>query len=58
MITQNRFTTAQIDRNVWTVEMLDLLIDFIKTDVRAAAYRDIDWSEEYDFARNGDPSDT
>ena len=25
---------------------------------RAAAYRDIDWSKEYDLARNGDPTDT
>ena len=58
MITQNKFTTAQIDRNVWTVEMLDLLMEFIKTDDRAADYRDIDWSEEYDLARNGDPTDT
>lgn len=58
MITQNRFTTAQIDRNTWTVEMLDLLMEFIKTDDRAAAYREIDWSEEYDLAINGDPNDT
>jgi regulator of RNase E activity RraA len=58
MITQNKFTTAQVDRNVWTEEMLDLLMEFIKTDDRAAAFRDIDWSEEYHFARNGDPNDT
>lgn len=58
MITQNKFTTAQIDRNVWTLEMLDLLMEFIKTDERAVSYRDIDWSEEYEFARNGDPNDT
>lgn len=58
MITQNRFTTAQIDKNTWTVEMLDLLMDFIRTDPRAEAYRDLDWSKEYDLARNGDPNDT
>ena len=58
MITQNRFTTAQIDRNVWTEEMLDLLMEFINTDKRAAPYRDFDWSEEYDQSRNGDPNDT
>lgn len=58
MITANRFTTAQIDRNTWTEEMLALLCDFIKTDPRAAEYRDIDWSREYDLARNGDPNDT
>lgn len=58
MISQNRFTTAQIDRNTWTEEMLDLLMDFIRTDPRGEPYRGIDWSVEYGFARNGDPSDT
>lgn len=58
MITQNKFTTAQIDRNTWTEEMLDLLMDFIKNDERAESYRDLDWSVEYDLARNGDPNDT
>ena len=58
MISQNRLTTAQIDKNTWTEEMLDLLMEFIRTDERAAAYRDIDWSREYDLARNGDPTDT
>lgn len=58
MITQNRFTTAQIDKNTWSAEMLDLLMDFIKNDVRGEPYRGLDWSKEYDLARNGDPSDT
>ena len=58
MITQNKFTTAQIDKNTWTEEMLDLLTEWIRTDPRGEAYRDIDWSVEYDLARNGDPNDT
>ena len=58
MISQNKFTTAQIDRNTWTEEMLDLLMDFIKSDERGAPYRELDWSLEYDLARNGDPNDT
>lgn len=58
MITQNKFTTAQIDRNVWTEEMLDLLLEYIDTHEEAAQYRGLDWSEEYDLARNGDPNDT
>lgn len=58
MITQNKFTTAQIDKNTWTEEMLDLLMEFIRTDERAAEYRNLDWSKEYDMARNGDPNDT
>lgn len=58
MISQNKFTTAQIDKKTWSEEMLDLLMEFIRTDERAAAYRDIDRSKEYDLARNGDPTDT
>lgn len=58
MITENKFTSAQIDKNTWTEEMLDLLLDFIKNDPEGEPYRDIDWSKEYDLARNGDPTDT
>ena len=58
MITQNKFTTAQIDRNTWSKEMLDLLLEFIENDPRGEAYRGLDWSEEYDMAINGDPNDT
>lgn len=58
MITQNKFTTAQIDKNTWSKEMLDLLMEFIETDERAKEYRGMDWSHEYDLAINGDPTDT
>lgn len=58
MIGQNKFTTAQIDKNTWTEEMLDMLVEWIKTDPRGEEYRDLDWSHEYDLARNGDPDDT
>ncbi len=58
MIAQNKFTTAQIDRNTWTEEMLDMLVEWINTDPRGEEYRDLDWSQEYDLARNGDPDDT
>ena len=58
MITRNVFTTAQIDKNTWTEDMLDLLVKFIKEDPRGEEYRDLDWSKEYDLARNGDPNDT
>lgn len=57
MITQNKFTTAQIDKNVWTVEMLDLLMEFIDTNEAAAEFRGIDWSMEYELARNSGPND-
>lgn len=58
MISQNKFTTAQIDKNTWTVEMLDMLMEFIKSDPRGEEYRNLDWAEEYDLAINGDPNDT
>ena len=58
MITFNKFTPAQIDKNTWSVEMLDLLMDFIRDDPRGEPYRGLDWSHEYDMAINGDPTDT
>jgi hypothetical protein len=58
MIAQNKFTTAQIDKNTWSREMLDLLLDFIEKDDRAVEYRGLDWSHEYDLAINSDPTDT
>lgn len=56
MITQNVFTTAEIDRNIWTVGMLDMLTRFIAEDSRGEHYRELDWSPEYQAARN-DTSD-
>lgn len=53
MIKANRFTTAQIDKNVWTEEMLDLLMEYIRTEPCAAEFRDIDWTKEYEEARAG-----
>lgn len=58
VICQGKFTTAQIDRNTWSVEMLDMLLEWINNDPRGEEYRDLDWSREYDLARNGDPNDT
>lgn len=54
MISENKFTTAQIDRNVWTREMLDLLREYIRTAPEAAEYRDIDWTKEYELAMNSE----
>ena len=53
MISQNRFTTAQIDMDVWTEEMMDMLCKFIRTDERGTPYRSVDWSVEYRMAREG-----
>lgn len=57
MIAHNRFTTAQIDKNTWSEEMLDLLMAFIRDDERGEPYRNLDWSREYGMARNGNPND-
>ncbi|MDD4369439.1 MAG: RraA family protein [Oscillospiraceae bacterium] len=57
MLSQNRFTTAQIDKNIWDQAMLDMLLTWIREDPRAAAYRDLDWSGEYELARTN-PKDT
>jgi len=60
MISQNIFTTAQIDRNVWTREMLDMLTNYIQRSPKCEKYRNLDWSAEYDLAdRNpSDPAQT
>lgn len=58
MITANRFSSAQIDKYIWTEEMLDMLVRFIQDDPRGAEYRCLDWSMEYDMARNGNPDDS
>ena len=58
MIKAGKFTTAQIDRATWTEEMLDMLVEWIKIDPRGEKYRDLDWSQEYKLAREGDPDDT
>lgn len=58
MISANRFTTAQIDKNTWSLEMLDMLMEYIHTEPAAAKYCDLDWSREYKLAREGDPNDT
>lgn len=58
MICQGKFTTAQINRNTRSEEMLDMLLDWIKNDPRGEEYRDLDWSKEYDPARNGGPNET
>jgi hypothetical protein len=58
MLSINKFTTAQIDKKTWTNDMLDLLMDYIEKDDRAAGYRGLDWTEEYYLAINGNPNDT
>jgi len=38
--------------------MLDMLMEYIRTEPAAAKYRHLDWSREYKLAREGDPNDT
>ena len=56
MIGQGKFTTAQIDRAVWTEDMLDLLTEWIRTDPKGEPYRALDWSPEYRQAKEADPN--
>jgi len=58
MISLNRMTTAEIDKHVWTKEMLDMLVDYIKTDPNGEPYRDIDWTAEYVLADELTDSDS
>lgn len=54
MISQGIFTTAQIDKAVWTADMLDLLLRFIQSDPRGAEFRSLDWAPEYKASRIDD----
>lgn len=58
MIALNKFATVQIDKNIWTKEMFDLLMVFIENDDRTAEYRELEWSLEYDLAINREPNNT
>ena len=51
MIKQGVYQTADIDIDYWPKSVLDRLAEFIRTDPRAAQYRDLDWTEEYEEAR-------
>lgn len=51
MIEQGVYTTADIDIDVWPLEMLDRFTAFIKNDPRGEEYRGLDWSGEYALAR-------
>ncbi|MDI9454765.1 MAG: RraA family protein [Spirochaetales bacterium] len=54
LLSENKFTAAEIDRLVWTKKMLDLLVDFIKNDPQGKEFQDLDWSEEYELAKQGE----
>ncbi len=55
-------TITKFDERELTGELPEgqrgLLTEWINTDPRGEKYRYLDWSEEYDLARNGDPNDT
>lgn len=57
MISANRFTTAQIDKNIWSKEMLDMLMEYIQQADEAAEFRGLDWSGEYQLAEKSELSD-
>ena len=51
MISANKYTTAEVDKEVWPVSMLDELVAFIQSDPRCEQYRDIDWAPDYEKAK-------
>lgn len=51
MLKQGIYTTADIDRDVWPVSVLQRLEQFIQEDPSAAEYRDLDWSADYKDSR-------
>lgn len=55
MIRRGVYTTADIDIDYWPVEMMDRLVDFIKTDERGERYRSLTWTKEYEDAVKFNP---
>lgn len=51
MIKKGVYTTADIDVDVWSVDMMDRMVDFIQSDPRAEEFRCLEWSKEYEKAR-------
>ncbi len=50
MIRKGVYTTADIDIDIWPMDMLNKLTAFIKDDPRGEAFRKIDWTKEYNAA--------
>lgn len=51
MIKKGVYTTAEVDIDVWPTDMMDKLVEFIKTDERAEEFRSLDWTVEYQKAK-------
>lgn len=51
MLKRGVYTTADIDRDVWPVSVMERLEQFIREDPSEAEYRDLDWSREYQESR-------
>ena len=51
MIEKGVYTTAEVDIDVWPTDMMDKLVEFIKTDERAKEFRSLDWTLEYRKAK-------
>lgn len=50
MLEQGKYSTAQVDSSVWSMEMMEDLLEFIQKDPRCEQYRDLDWSLELNAA--------
>lgn len=51
MIRRNVYTTADVDVDVWTTDMMNNLVKFIQEDERGADYRTLDWTKEFEEAK-------
>lgn len=51
MLREGRMTAAQVDKENWTIEYLDMLCKFIREDPVGEPYRDISWDKEYENAK-------
>ncbi len=50
MLKQGKYTASEVDRKIWTVEMLDELCLFIAAE--EPRFSDLNWEEEYTLARD------
>jgi len=51
MLEKGIYSSADIDSPVWTMEMLDNMLEFIANDERCVEHRDLDWSLEINAAK-------
>lgn len=51
MLEVGKYNAAEIDSTIWTEDMVEAMLDFLKTDPAGEGYRDLDWSLEINAAK-------